>query len=157
MRFRRILVPHDFSPHADRALRLAAALAGPRGRVVVLHAIVPVMPYADLPVAGLGYYVSSEELEHGARRQLARIVQRTLGPTARNRVTIEVEVGDPVGTILRHTRGMDVVVISTAGRTGLRHLIIGSVAERIVRYSPIPVLSLRAEAVVSRRRGSRRR
>jgi nucleotide-binding universal stress UspA family protein len=99
-----------------------------------------------MPVAGLGYYVSPEELAHGARRQLVRILERTLGPAARRRVTLEVELGDPVETILRHTAGMDLVVISTAGRTGLRHLVIGSVAERIVRHSPIPVLSLRPEA-----------
>ena len=144
-RFRRILVPHDFSSHATRALRVAADLAAPGGALVVLHAIPPYTPATDLPVAELGAYISPAELLSGARRRLEREVLRALGSRPTPRVTVAVELDEPLPCILRYSRGMDLIVIATAGRTGLSHLVIGSVAERIVRHSPIPVLSMRPE------------
>jgi nucleotide-binding universal stress UspA family protein len=158
-RFRRILVPHDFSPHADRALRVAADLAGSDGEVVVFHAVVPIMPVAELPVSGLGYYISPEELVHGARRQLERIAKRILPRRKGPKVTLDVEFGDPYRSIVKRSAGMDLIVISTAGRTGLAHLVIGSVAEKVVRHSPIPVLTLRPQvaARLARAGGARRR
>ena len=144
-RFRRILVPHDFSVHASRALRFAKRLAGPGGEIVVLHAIAPYSPPTDLPVAELQAYISPPELVSAARHRLEREVRRTLGARHRRGVTIAVELAEPADAIARRARGMDLVVIATAGRTGLSHLLIGSVAEKVVRHSPIAVLSLRPE------------
>jgi nucleotide-binding universal stress UspA family protein len=144
-RFRHILVPHDLSAHANRALRVAADLVAPGGELVVLHAIVPYVPATDLPVADLGAYISSAELLSGARRRLEREVTRVLGKRPTPRITIAVELDEPARCIARRSRGMDLIVIATAGRTGLSHLVIGSVAEKVVRHSPIPVLSLRPE------------
>jgi nucleotide-binding universal stress UspA family protein len=154
-RFRRILVPHDFSVHANRALRVAADLAMPGGELVVLHAIMPYMPATDLPVAELGAYISPAELVSGARRRLEREVLRALGKRRTPRVTLAVELDEPLRCIMRRSRGMDLIVIATAGRTGLSHLVIGSVAERIVRHSPIPVLSLRPEVAARLARAQR--
>jgi nucleotide-binding universal stress UspA family protein len=137
--FRRILVPHDFSRHADRALRIAADLAGSGGSLVALHVVVPFTP------AGLGAYVSPDELVRSARRQLEAAVTRVFRGR-KPKVATKVEIGDPYERIVAATRGMDVVVMTTAGRTGLSHLLIGSVAEKVVRHSPIPVLTLRPEA-----------
>ena len=126
--FRRILVPHDFSPPAEEALALAARLIPADGRLLVLHVIVPFVPVTDLPV-GPGGYIAPQEF-----------------------------VGDPYQRIVAAARGMDAIVMSTAGRTGLSHLLIGSVAEKVVRHSPVPVLTLRhtaarrrAKPVVARR------
>ena len=152
-RFRRILVPHDFSDHAKHALRVAAKLIAAYGELVVLHAIMPYTPATDLPVAGLDAYVSPAELLSGARRRLEREVARALGKRHTARVTVAVELAEPVRCIMRRSRGMDLIVIATAGRTGLSHLVIGSVAERIVRHSPIPVLSLRPEVAARLARG----
>ncbi|MGH7893844.1 MAG: universal stress protein [Candidatus Binatia bacterium] len=151
--FRRILVPHDFSAHADRALRVAADLAGPKGSLVVLHTVVPFTPITDLPPAGLATYISPDELLQGARRQLESTLRRVLrgrGP----KVTLRVEIGDPYQRIVASTRGMDLIVMATAGRTGLSHLIIGSVAEKVVRHSRVPVLTLRPDVA---RRSARRK
>jgi nucleotide-binding universal stress UspA family protein len=156
-RFRRILVPHDFSVHATRALRVAASLATPGGKLVVLHVIMPYMPVTDLPVAELGAYISPAELVSGARRRLEHEVVRALGKRRTPRVTIAVELDEPLRCIMRRSRGMDLIVIATAGRTGLSHLVIGSVAERIVRHSPIPVLSLRPEVAARLARASHAR
>jgi nucleotide-binding universal stress UspA family protein len=144
--FRRILIPHDFSEHATRALRAAAKLVAPKGRLVVLHVVVPFTPVTDLPTAGIAAYVSPDELVTGARRQLERIVKRALPARLGATVETRVVVGDPYQRIIAAARGMDVVVMPTAGRTGLSHLLIGSVAEKVVRHSPVPVLTLRSEA-----------
>jgi nucleotide-binding universal stress UspA family protein len=140
--FRRILVPHDFSPHADHALRVAVRMAGPNGTIVVLHVVAPYVPVGDMPLSGLAPYVSPEELAHGARRRLERSAAR-LRTRGHTRVIVRVAIGDPYRCIVAASRGMDAIVMSTAGRTGLSHLVIGSVAEKVVRHSPIPVLTLR--------------
>ena len=152
--FRNILVPHDFSDPARKALELAAKLAPPGGRLLVLHVVVPFVPVTDLP-AGAGGYVAPQELVAGAKRQLDRAVAKTVRGRRTPRVETKVVIGDPYQRIVAAARGMDAIVMSTTGRTGLSHLLIGSVAEKVVRHSPIPVLTLRARAA-RKRRTSRR-
>jgi nucleotide-binding universal stress UspA family protein len=144
--FRRILVPHDFSDHATAALRTAARLVSPGGRLLVLHVVVPFAPIADVPPAGIASYVSPDVLVSGAVRQLERMVAKALPGRTKAKVETKVELGDPYQRILDASRGMDLIIMSTAGRTGLSHLLIGSVTEKIVRHSRIPVLTLRPEA-----------
>jgi nucleotide-binding universal stress UspA family protein len=144
--FRRILVPHDFSEPATGALRFAAGLVPANGRLVVLHVVVPFVPIADIPPAGISAYIAPGELVSGAKRQLDRAVAKALAGARGLDVDVKVVVGDPYQAIMRAARGMDAIVMSTAGRTGLSHLLIGSVTEKVVRHSPIPVLTLRAGA-----------
>ena len=144
--FRRILVPHDFSTHATSALRTAVRLVKPGGQLVVLHVVVPFTPITDIPPAGIAAYISPDELLAGARKLLARSIQKALPAKCAVRVDAKVELGDPYQRIMHAARGMDCIVMSTAGRTGLAHLLIGSVTEKIVRHSPVPVLTLRPEA-----------
>lgn len=70
----------------------------------------------------------------------------TLPPDARTRVTARLEGGDPIEAILRiaHDEPFDLIVMGTHGRRGLSHLLIGSVAEKVVRQAGIPVLTVRA-------------
>jgi nucleotide-binding universal stress UspA family protein len=144
MRFHRLLVPHDFSPHADRALKFASALAGSTGELLVLHAVTPIVWTVDF-ASGAGFDVPIDEVVAIARQGLARVIARASGGRG-PKMTAKVEVGDPYGRIMANARGMDAIVMSTMGRTGLSHLVIGSVAEKVVRHSPIPVLTLRPEA-----------
>ena len=71
-----------------------------------------------------------------------RVVERVFG-RRRPRLTLTAMVGDPAQTILREGRGADLIVLSTQGRTGLAHFVIGSVAERVVRHSVCPVMTVR--------------
>ena len=152
MKFRRLLVPHDFSGHADRALKVAAALAGSTGELLVLHAVTPIVPITSFGV-GPGFDIPFHELVGSARHGLARVVARLIGRRG-PKTTIKVEVGDPYSRIMANARGMDAIVMSTMGRAGLSHLVIGSVAEKVVRHSPIPVLTLRPDVA---RRATRTR
>ena len=152
-RFRRILVPHDFSDHSTRALKVAAELAREhRGRLVVIHVITPFHPVTAFPEEGVAL-VAEADLMVDERRRLEALVARTLG-RRRPPVTCRVTIGDPYHRIADAARGVDLIVMATAGRTGVSHLLMGSVAEKVVRHAPVPVLTLPSAA---RRRGARRR
>jgi len=163
--FRRILVPHDFSEHATRTLTVAAELARlHRGRLLVLHVIAPFHPATALP-GEAALWTTETDLVRRELRALQAVVARAVRGGNAPRVECKVVIGDPFHRILAAARGVDSIVMATAGRTGLSHLLIGSVAEKVVRHSPVPVLtvspagraSTRTRARATRTRGSRRR
>jgi nucleotide-binding universal stress UspA family protein len=144
--FRRILVPHDFSEHANRALTLAAELARKHGgRLLVLHVITPFNPVSGLP--GAAMTLIPDELIAGELRRLKAVVARAIRGRNAPRVECQVVMGDPFQRISDAARGVNSIVMSTAGRTGLSHLLIGSVAEKVVRHVAVPVLTLRPGGV----------
>jgi nucleotide-binding universal stress UspA family protein len=158
--FRRILVPHDFSRHATRALRVAANLAAAHnGRLVVLHALPPVYPVVGLPPVALRKAfpppAEGPELVRRVRQRLEALVAREISGHRRRRAECRVVIADPFQAITEAARGATVIVMGTLGRTGLPHLLLGSVAEKTVRHSPVPVLTIRAP--VARARAARRR
>jgi nucleotide-binding universal stress UspA family protein len=138
--FRHILVPHDFSAEADGALRLAARLPG-AARLSVLHVVEPFYQPMDPIYAAL--VPAPQSLVPGQRRILERRVRKVLGGRG-PRVTVSVVVGLPATEIVKAAKHADLVVMPTLGRTGIAHVVIGSVAERVVRLSPAPVLTIRA-------------
>ena len=149
--FQKILVPHDFSEHATRALRLATDLAARhRGRLLVLHAITPFTPVSAFPAAEEMVWIPPADLVANERRRLDALVKRAL--KGRVRADVRVIVGDPFQQIVAASRGTTLIVMATAGRTGLSHLLIGSVAEKVVRHAPVPVLTLRPGTPRARRR-----
>jgi nucleotide-binding universal stress UspA family protein len=155
--FRRLLVPHDLSDYADDALDVASQLAGPEGEILVLHVVVPYVPTAQLPAVAIQLPIA--EMKADAARHLRRVVAQRVG-TRGPKTRIEVVVDDPYRGIAEHSRGCDAIVMSTRGRTGLAHLLIGSVAEKVVRHSTIPVLTLgpkAAQRIVRARPTPRRR
>jgi nucleotide-binding universal stress UspA family protein len=146
--FRRVLCPHDFSDAADHALREAATLAGEAGgRLHVLYVQQPFYVPINVPTESMP---NALELLPDQRAALEKRVRKVLGPAAPP-VSVSAEVGQPANVILRAARRADSIVMATQGRTGLPRLMLGSVAERIVRHSPVPVLTIRA------RKGSRAR
>jgi universal stress protein A len=72
-------------------------------------------------------------------------------------VDVRVVVGDPASQIVEASRRAGAVIMATEGRTGLAHLLIGSVAEKVVRHSPRPVLTLPARRRVGGSRSTARR
>ncbi|HTU92543.1 MAG TPA: universal stress protein [Gemmataceae bacterium] len=131
-----VLHPTDFSDNSEFAFRVACALARDYdARLVLLHVIPPPMViYAGGPVPA-ETWPSVEEVKEKLR-QLESLAHRV-------RVESQVLEGDPVDMILRaaeETRS-DVIVMGTHGRTGLGRLLLGSVAESVIRKAPCPVLS----------------
>ena len=142
--FRRILVPHDFSPHATRALGIAVELAGADGELHVLHVISAVLPVTGMPGEAALWFPPKELVADELRRLEAQAEKSTRGRGPR--VRCKVEIGDPFHQIIAAARRVDSIVMATAGRTGLSHLLIGSVAEKVVRHAPVPVLTIRPRA-----------
>ena len=144
--FRRILVPTDFSDNSRAALDHAVGLAEKFGsELVLLHVVQDlalILPDAVMPTPvvnpDLGQLVDSAKTGLAnliAARDLARLNPRS-----------EVRIGVPAAEIDDAAKelGADLICVSTHGRTGLAHFLLGSVAERIVRHSPCPVLIVRS-------------
>jgi nucleotide-binding universal stress UspA family protein len=144
LEMRRILVPVDFSDAARPVAEYARDMARDRGASLTLLHVVGV-PSTPLDPA---YGVAADpkilrDLQDGAARgleELAESVRKAGVP-----VETKVLLGAPSREIVRAARegGADLVVIGTHGRTGLRHVFLGSVAENVVRLCPCPVLTLR--------------
>ncbi len=137
-----ILHPTDFSDHSDYAFRLACSLARDHGaRIIVLHVVTTLGP--ELIPLGDG---ATQLQPEGYRKKLwdeLRRVQPKDPALAVEHVLVE---GDPAESILGHARQTecDIIVIGTHGRTGLDRLLMGSVAEQVVRKAPCPVLTVKA-------------
>jgi nucleotide-binding universal stress UspA family protein len=147
--WRTILVPHDFSSSANLAAAIARDEARQhKGRLLLLHVCdLPLDLGPDTTLIVGSDPASPITMRHfamsGAEAHLRDIAER-LG---RDGVTAEVfvRVGKPAEEILRFAteHSADVIVMGTHGRTGIRHLLAGSVAERVVRTSEVPVLTIR--------------
>jgi universal stress protein A len=145
--FTRILVPTDFSGPSDAALEYAKALADRFGASLHLVHVLEDQVVggafgADPYLAGAPAY--AEALRADAEARLAARL------TARERIRLhgssEIASGPSARTIVEiaESHGIDLIVMGTHGRTGLAHALIGSVAERVVRSAPCPVLTLHA-------------
>lgn len=145
---KRILVPIDFSQHSLTALEYAIDLGAPTGATItVLHVLEPVAysTPADL-YAGMATQLGNllAEQRRSARQQLDKIVERY----GKKGVTLTVLLRDGVAyreIVDAATKGKaDLIVQATHGRTGLSHILLGSVAERVVRTAECPVLTVRS-------------
>ena len=138
-----ILVPIDFSPCAEHALDYACALAARLdARLHVVNAIGGLLP--EVPVALTGQMPGS--IRDGSIAALASLVD-----SRRDRARfgeVRVVEGDPRDVILQAVTDVhaDLLVIGTHGRRGLSRLLLGSVAEDVLRRAPCPVLTVRLAA-----------
>lgn len=142
---RRILVPTDFSEPAEAALRYARALAEEFGSTLHLMHVVPepyIYPWGtEISTMPLVDLLTSSEAQ--AAERLKTLAADT--GTLKDRVKTSTAIGTPVDKILQQVAddGIDLVVMGTHGRGAVGHLLLGSVAERIVRRSPVPVLTVK--------------
>jgi len=141
---KRIVLATDFSPYAEAALRWADAVSQAfKAELIIIHAL-------DLTLGGLAGLTPEiaafpvadqlvDQLREEAKTEMGRLAKRF--PRAR---TI-IRDGSPRTTILQAASeiGADLIVVGTHGRTGLARMLIGSVAEHIVRHSRGPVLTVR--------------
>lgn len=140
---RRILCSVDLSATSKPAFEYAVALAAQLGAELELLHVYQLPAYA-LPEGGLEIPAGLEvELENRLQQQLDAFVKHSTDTSVK--ITTVLSKGIPYIEIT-HTakqRQADLIVIGTHGRTGLAHLLIGSVAERVIRTSEVPVLSIR--------------
>ncbi len=147
LNWKKLCCPVDFSPNSESTLRVAAALARELGAdLTLLH--VRTIPGSSIPEGLLEPTAESAgDVSGPADRQLApwKAMAETLGAA---RVESATSIGDPAQEITTFARrgGFDAIVIGTHGRTGLKHMVLGSVAENVVRTAPCVVLSVTPEA-----------
>lgn len=155
--FRRILVPHDGSTHATRALGVAASLAADfHGRLIVLRAIAPLLSFMELGAEETTPWIPPEDVVGHELERLEALVGKALAGHGSPPAECRVVVGDPFSSIIDAARAADLIVMATHGRTGLDHMVIGSVAEKVVRHAPIPVLTMHKGVSPSARPGRAR-
>lgn len=132
-----VLVPFDFSAPAIEALTTARGLVARTEHLWVLHVVPPVSTTSPGFLMG---EVDPAELRERADTALAKALSEAELGEARRRIVI----GDPASEIIEVAREIDagMIVIPSRGRTGLRRWMIGSVAEKVVRQAPCPVLVL---------------
>jgi len=144
---RTILVPSDFSPHAEAAARVARAYlcaAGAPAKLVLLHAYhLPIEYTAYGPIPTSVNFMADVGADAIEQLDLAAAELRAEGleveTVAREGYAPEVIVDEA------EARGVDVIAVGTHGRTGIAHLLLGSTAERVVQHAKCPVMTVRLD------------
>ena len=148
MQFEHVVVGVDFSEASREALRTAARLGQRLTLVHVWHAQHPYFASSgdELRAAVEANEASMRELEKEAR---------DLGASQIAHMFLAGNAADEIVELAHKDATIDLVVVGTHGRTGLAHVLLGSVAEKIVRRAPCPVLAVPASTARSRRRDAR--
>lgn len=141
---RRILVPHDFSDHSTTAIEVAAAWARAlEADITLLHAVEPVV-YPEFYAVDLLPEEMISRLRTRSSEALEQVAESRLEDVS---VNVKVTVGRAGDTIVAEavSASHDLVVMGTRGLSGLEHLLLGSVAESVLRRCALPVLAVREE------------
>lgn len=137
---RRVLCPVDFSPHSESAVQFAVELAQKLGADVhLLHVY-------QLPVYALpdGAMMAGPEFTTRVTTELQKALTSLAAKFQPTKLDTHLVEGVPYREVVRMSDELDadLIVMGTHGRTGLRHLLLGSVAERVVRSSKVPVVTV---------------
>jgi nucleotide-binding universal stress UspA family protein len=146
MIFQRILVPVDYSEHCLSALAVAAELAERfGGKLDIVHVWDRPTYISDAVLVGhgQGQRPLGEMIRENAERDMQGFLAKVTLPES-VRGAQRLVSGDPASALLKEIESQkyDLVVMSTHGRSGFAHLLLGSVTEKIVRHSPVPVLTV---------------
>jgi nucleotide-binding universal stress UspA family protein len=143
MKLDKILVPTDFSPSSEPAQEFAVELARSTGASITLVHVYNPTPYEipeGMPISGI---VNVDGVIAEFRKLLEAAKQRALQAGAA-RVDTLLAQGTAYAEIVRiaEQQGYGMIVIGTHGRTGFAHMLLGSVAEKVVRRAPCPVITV---------------
>ena len=143
--FKTILCPTDFSGESYRAIGYGVRFAKSGDGTILLAHIIHV-PSGELYQDTKPNTLTFEEAKRRGLGQLEEIRAKQLGGYPK--CDLVVEIGDPYEQLMAIVgqRKVDLIITATHGRTGLRHLVMGSVAEKIIRHAPCPVFVVRRGA-----------
>jgi universal stress protein A len=147
MKIQHILVPVDFSEGTPGAIRNALELAGKfSARITLYHVLQQIFP----PVGELAFSFEKQEraMQDESEKHLRELAATIPCGTP---VDTAMETGIPWNCIVNRaaSHGVDLIVMSTHGRSGLKHLWLGSVAERVVQHAPCSVLVVRDQTALT--------
>ena len=143
LRHHGVVVATDLSPAASPALTLAADLARACStRLTLLHVYDPKLPYPE-PGSVQEAFGSPDEVRAALEARATKALQRELGDLSAEAVVLPHARADEAICDFLEERRAELVVVATHGRSGLSRVRLGSVAERLVRSAPCPVLTVR--------------
>jgi universal stress protein A len=141
LQLKKILVPLDFSEVSEKALRYAIRFAEQfSSRITLLHVIQPMVYPSDFGYPPTLVDTLDDTMQQAVQEKLRGVANRT--PLE---VDTMIRLGQPyheIATVAKELEA-DLIIITTHGHTGLKHALLGSTAERVVRHAPCPVLTLR--------------
>jgi universal stress protein A len=141
IKLQNICVPVDFSETSAAALKYGKALAEAfSAKLHLVHVLINWMPPGEFPVSPDFY----KELEHSGRRQLDGLL--TSEEVAQYQAKLELINGNSEFLEIIHyarEQNIDLLILGTHGRGPIAHMLLGSVAEKVVRKAPCPVLTVR--------------
>ncbi len=143
-RIHRILVPVDFSANSRKAVTYATAFAKQFGATLTFLHVVQVN-YAYGEFGAIDFTALEREMRVGAEKEIAALLASAAEAGIKSEALIRE--GSPPRMIAEVAREVatDLLIISTHGYTGLKHVLMGSIAEHVVRYAPCPVLVVRQQ------------
>jgi len=144
--FSTILVAVDFSDSSDNAFQMALALAEKfSARLIILHVINEPVDLRGFYVPHISFDKLEEEIEEGAKKLMESFCRQHIGGF--EKIEPLIVPGLPYEEIIKQAEkhGAELIVLGTHGRTGLDHVLFGSTAEKVVRKSSVPVLTVRLE------------
>jgi universal stress protein A len=140
---KKILVPVDFSSYSDRVLDYATTIAqGFKARVILMHVIEPF------------HYSVTDTLnvvdhDRALKTIAASLLDNSCKMLHKRGLSVDIHLasGSPHREIVKksHLEKVNMIIMGTHGRTGLEHILFGSVAEKVLRMAPCPVLTVRSE------------
>lgn len=142
--FKNILFATDFSESSDYAFQYANALARKFGaRLMIIHVINEPVDLRGFYVPHISFEKLEEEIEEGAKKMMDKFCRSHIRDFE-NYETFIVP-GIPYDEIIKKAeeQSADLIVLGTHGRTGLDHVLFGSTAEKVVRKSTVPVMTIR--------------
>lgn len=147
---KKILVPTDFSKLSYEAMGYAEMLFGLQEPQIFLMHVLDKNLGVDEKKSKKKQTKSKADAEKEVMKQLGSVACQYLQECGA--ISLVVKHGEPHNEIVKFAQqeNIDLIIISTHGRTGIAHVVMGSVAEKVVRYSPIPVLSVKPAKVQSK-------
>ena len=144
---KKVLVPTDFSELSVAAMEYAKMFATRFDAKVYLVHVVDTVPLIG-PDGAPSYMTVAHEVEKDATKELKRFAAKHLGSV--KKLELIICEGDPRLEVLKllEKEDIDLIVMATHGRTGLAHVILGSVAERVVQQSPVPVVVVKPQQLL---------
>ncbi|MCB2227199.1 MAG: universal stress protein [Desulfarculaceae bacterium] len=138
-----ILYPVDFTEHHAKVLPLVKEMVEKLGaNLHTLHVVEDLSHYSNFFIPHPSLDKMEGEIKTGAQKKMEQFVQEHFADASN--ITADVVSGQPAAEIVKYAgeHDIDLIITATHGRKGLEHAIFGSVAENVVRNSPVPVLSI---------------
>jgi nucleotide-binding universal stress UspA family protein len=151
----RIMVAIGFTEYSEELLGYAAGIADSIGAEMIVVNIINLRDVEAVgAVAAMGYEVDSEHYVSGVKEERRRALEQMLKKISfpAEKIRSVFNVGHPVEELLKIAvkENVDLIVMGIKGRSDLEHMLVGSVAEKVFRRSPIPILSYRDEKSAQR-------